>query len=101
MDMFLGVPSVVKDPDTDRRSLYGKAGCFRFTPYGVEYRTLSSYMMKTNQLIGFVYDQTMKAIKACNEGRKLISNTVVQRAINESNVELSNHLIEKYKLCVD
>ena len=34
MDVFLGVPSVIKDKDTKRRSLYGKAGCFRLTDYG-------------------------------------------------------------------
>lgn len=33
-DMYLGVPSVIVDPDTKRRSLYGKAGCFRLTSYG-------------------------------------------------------------------
>lgn len=34
MDAFLGIPSVVKDKDNKRRSLYGKAGCFRLTDYG-------------------------------------------------------------------
>lgn len=34
MDAFLGIPSVVKDKDKRRRSLYGKAGCFRLTDYG-------------------------------------------------------------------
>ena len=34
MDAFLGIPSVVKDKDKKRRSLYGKAGCFRLTDYG-------------------------------------------------------------------
>lgn len=34
LDLYLGVPSVIKDRDKKRRSLYGKAGCFRLTPYG-------------------------------------------------------------------
>lgn len=34
LDLYLGVPSVIKDKDKKRRSLYGKAGCFRLTPYG-------------------------------------------------------------------
>ena len=34
MDAFLGIPSVVKDKDKKRRSLYGEAGCFRLTDYG-------------------------------------------------------------------
>lgn len=32
--MYLGIPSVVMDPDTKRRTLYGKAGDFRLKAYG-------------------------------------------------------------------
>jgi hypothetical protein len=34
LDAYLGVPSILKDRDKKRRSLYGKAGCFRLTDYG-------------------------------------------------------------------
>lgn len=34
MDQYLGLPSIVVDQDSRRRSLYGKAGCFRITAYG-------------------------------------------------------------------
>lgn len=34
LDAYLGLRSVIADPDKKRRSLYGKAGCFRLTPYG-------------------------------------------------------------------
>ena len=34
LDMYLGVPSVLRDTDSRRRSLYGKAGCFRLCRYG-------------------------------------------------------------------
>ena len=34
LDMYLGIPSVIKDRDKRRRSLYGKAGSFRLTRYG-------------------------------------------------------------------
>jgi len=33
-DLFLGVPSILMDSDNQRRSLYGKAGAFRFREYG-------------------------------------------------------------------
>src|SRR5690625_1539949 len=42
-DVFLGVPSLLMDPDTERRELYGKAGACRYKDYGVEYRTLSNF----------------------------------------------------------
>lgn len=34
MDMILGLQSVILDPDTIRKKSYGKAGEFRFKPYG-------------------------------------------------------------------
>ena len=46
-DLFMGLPSLSWDKDTKRRELYGKAGCFRVKPYGVEYRTLSNAWLKT------------------------------------------------------
>lgn len=45
MDLFIGLPSIIVDTDTQRRKLYGKAGEFRFCQYGGEYRVLSSYML--------------------------------------------------------
>ena len=35
MDVFIGIPLVIIDTDTKRRSLYGKSGCFRHTMFGV------------------------------------------------------------------
>lgn len=42
LDLFVGMPLMVIDPDFGRQQLYGKAGAFRFKPYGVEYRTPSN-----------------------------------------------------------
>lgn len=98
MDAYVGVPSVVKDPDIKRRSLYGKAGCFRLTDYGVEYRCLSSFMMSNENLLTFIWNQIQKALKAINHNYSLPRKTEIQKAINQSNVELANHLIEEYKL---
>lgn len=54
-DIFLGIPSVIIDPDTQRRELYGKAGAFRLTRYGVEFRTLSSYMMANDYNLNLMW----------------------------------------------
>ena len=35
MDFFLGLPSLFYDDDVRRRSMYGKAGCYRQKSYGV------------------------------------------------------------------
>lgn len=98
LDMYLGVPSVLKDSDTKRRSLYGKAGCFRLTPYGLEYRVLSSYFLSTKITLAWVWKGIVKAIDARNEGQPLANPELVQKAINESDKELAEKLIKKYKL---
>jgi hypothetical protein len=58
MDLHLAVPMLLIDKDVDRRKLYGKAGCYRDTPYGIEYRTLSNFWLSSEELIRWVYRQT-------------------------------------------
>lgn len=98
MDVFLGIPSVVKDKDKKRRSLYGKAGCFRLTDYGVEYRVLSSTMMSSSSKLSFIWRQLQKALKACQINYSLPSRDLVQKTINNSDVELAEQLITHYNL---
>lgn len=42
-DLFIGLPSLHYDKQTHRRALYGQAGRFRPTSYGIEYRTMSNW----------------------------------------------------------
>ena len=98
MDAYLGLTSLLKDTDRKRRSLYGKAGCFRLTPYGVEYRVLSSAMMKDVPTLQFVWDQIKKAIDAHNNGKPLPPEEAVISAINESDVALAEKLIRDFEL---
>src|SRR3990167_3124721 len=62
MDLFVGVPLVVLDPDKVRKTRYGKAGAFRPKPYGVEWRVASNYWIKTPDLIRWAFNNTMKAV---------------------------------------
>lgn len=98
MDAYLGLTSLLRDSDKKRRSLYGKAGCFRLTSYGVEYRVLSSAMMKDIPTLQFVWAQLMKAIEAHNYVKPLPPEEAVVEAINNSDVELATRLIEDYNL---
>lgn len=70
LDMILGVPSVIHDDDSIRRTLYGKAGSFRPKdtlsetpdPYdGLEYRTLSNFWLKSDELMTFIW----KGVELC------------------------------------
>jgi len=101
LDMYLGIPSILKDSDKKRRSLYGKAGCFRLKPYGCEYRVLSSALMKDIDLIRFVWRQVSRAITAHNSGYPLANSSDIQTAINNSDVELASKIIKAYTICVD
>lgn len=98
LDMYLGVPSVIYDKDKRRRSLYGKAGCFRLTSYGVEYRVLSSAMMKDVETLQFVWKQVQKALVAAARGTSLVDSEYVIKAINESDAELAQRIVKSYSI---
>lgn len=100
-DLFLGVPSILQEPDNDRKQLYGKAGAFRFKEYGVEYRTLSNYYLSDDKLLKWVYDNAMAAINFINEGRINEVEEVgdqIQEAINKNNKVLAGNLINQFNL---
>lgn len=97
-DMYLGIPSILYDQDTERRNLYGKAGCFRLTPYGFEYRVLSGIWISSREKIEWMYDQVEKAVYAYNHDLPLISGVDVQQTINTSNVKTAKIFVQKFKL---
>lgn len=71
MDLFLGVPSVFLDKDassTRRRRLYGQAGRFRQTSYGVEYRSLSNFWLASPELVALMYELVEFAFQYVESG---------------------------------
>lgn len=50
-DLWLGLPSIAHDKQGKRRELYGKAGRYRPTKYGIEYRTLSNFWLFDSGLL--------------------------------------------------
>lgn len=100
MDLFLGVPSVVMDQGTLRRELYGKAGAFRFKPYGAEYRTLSNFWIFDDALIKWAFEGTQRALEFVASGSviKPEHEFVIQRCINTSNKEDYEALAHAYQL---
>lgn len=49
-DMFLGLPSVSYDTQGVRRGNYGLAGLYRPKPYGMEYRTMSNWWLRPENM---------------------------------------------------
>lgn len=99
MDVTLGLHSVSLDEDFRRKEMYGKAGCFRFKDYGVEYRTLSNFWIKNDNLIKWAYNGAMKAIELVNS--KEIYGIIdsfeddIKDVIDNSKVKDSKLLINK------
>ncbi len=100
-DAYLGIPSILIDKDTQRRTLYGKAGCFRLTSYGLEYRTLSSYFMKDDAHLKWVFKQVLRAIDSYNDCATIPNPEIVQTVIDTNNEELAKKLCKDYDLCRD
>lgn len=99
MDLFLGVPSVVLDPDKERRKLYGKAGAFRLKEYGVEYRTLSNFWIFSSEMRFWVWNATLKAIEFAKNVQIEEDSTIgklIQHTINESDEEGYAQLAKEY-----
>ena len=61
LDVYLGIPSVLFEKDGKRRQLYGKAGSYRPTPYGVEYRVPSNFWLMDEKYMRWVY----KVVVSC------------------------------------
>lgn len=98
LDMYLGIPSVLLDKDTRRRELYGKAGCFRITPHGVEYRVISGYFLKNDDTIKFVWKQIQKALEAWVNGAPLLNSDKVVSIINNGDADEAVKVCELYKI---
>lgn len=74
LDYYLGLGSLLYDPDTKRRTLYGAAGAFRPKPYGVEYRVLSNAWLQSEELMAWVYRMAKKGINDLFEGKAAYKN---------------------------
>lgn len=61
LDFFLGLPSLLYDKSSKRRTMYGAPGAFRPKPYGVEYRVLSNAWLGSKELMQWVFSNTVEA----------------------------------------
>lgn len=101
MDLFVGIPSVIQEPDNERKALYGSAGCYRNTNFGVEYRSTSNYLLKDKELIMWAFDNTTKAIEFVNDGKVILLEEeadIIIAAINNNDKIMAKYMIDKYRI---
>ena len=99
MDLFVGVPSIIKDPGGERRrELYGMPGAYRIKPFGCEYRVLSNFWIFSRELVEWVYNQTAKAIDFVESGETIDPKhaAVIQECIIKSNKDAYEFLADTY-----
>lgn len=103
MDYIIGLKSLFLDKTEGadrRRQLYGKAGSFRPTDYGVEYRVLSNFWIFEESLIKMMYNFVDLSLRIVREGLSeelfsLVPKQSVSRVIDSGDVELAEKLTEK------
>jgi len=102
MDLHASVPAVLMDRGWLRKKLYGKPGAFRPKFYGLEYRSLSNFWVFSEELTGWAYDVTAKALDDFQNGKYVSEQDghILLEAINNNNVAAAKDLIEKHQLLV-
>ena len=102
LDLFLGIPSVIIEPENERRKTgYGCAGNIRYTGYGFEYRSLSSYFASSQELTEWCFRNSREAIKFLNKGGLSFIEERGDEIQNTINFEDKNHaqeLINEFKI---
>ena len=110
LDLALCLPSVLLDPDTDRRKFYGKAGSYRpkdaqkikfADPYdGLEYRSLSNFWLKSEELMAFVWNGVERCYNNLSE-LSALADSVADRlvpTINSSDRKGAEFLLKEVGL---
>ena len=99
LDVVLGVPSILLDSDTRRRSLYGSAGSLRHKPYGMEYRSLSNFWLSSTNLQHWVFDRVKWGCANLPELDELLAKAGdVQHIINTGDQGAAARVVNTLKL---
>ena len=101
MDGIHGIISVVLDSSKEaleRKKLYGKAGEHRPTPYGIEYRTLSTFWLKSPDLVMLISCLTEDALTIVREEKhkdflKKLGEKEIVSIINTGDIKKANNII--------
>lgn len=101
LDLCLGIPSVLEEEPNCRRPAYGRAGRYRPTEYGIEYRTPSNFWLRSQgfqaSAIWAMVDRA-RAMVEKHEGAILEAGTDIRNAINNADKKLARRLVSDFNL---
>lgn len=93
-DYFVVYPSRKLHNDPIREKYYGAYGNYRDKPYGIEVRSLGGFFTD-NKYLGWVWEQTMKAIEFCKVPANLNKLEEIKEMSEENYKELNINLKEQ------
>ncbi|MGL4338405.1 MAG: putative amidoligase domain-containing protein, partial [Turicibacter sp.] len=94
LDATVGIYLTTVDPDKNRSQLYGKAGSFRFKPYGFEYRTPSNFWAFDSKRMEHVLRYTNAAFTLAKYNSSLVKE--VPDIINAGDVDAAKGCLYAY-----
>lgn len=101
LDLFISVPLVLMEPTNKRKIMYGTAGSYRTTTYGVEYRSTSNYIFSSPELMEWTFNQIKKAIDFINAGsfsELSYYESTIRECINSNNEKSAKEIINKFRI---
>lgn len=104
LDIFQGIVSIAIDDDKTapkRRALYGRAGAHRPKDYGVEYRALGNFWVRSPDLVHMMYELADRAVALTLDGKSTeiiesIGEAEIQRVINDSDKRAAKSIVKQH-----
>lgn len=100
LDKYLGIPSVLLEPDNKRKELYGKAGAYRPKEYGVEYRTISNFYLSSPEAMQWAFESSKAAVMEINNVGFLSMDLAnqIREVIDTNNKPEAERMIREFGL---
>lgn len=99
-DLHLSIPAVLMEEDNKRKELYGKAGAYRPKSYGLEYRTISNFYLKSKELMKWAFDAAKQSVEALNNGLVIDGGlrNIIQSTIDNNDKKMAEELVKEFNL---
>jgi hypothetical protein len=94
LDCTVGTGSLFWDKATKRREIYGKAGCFRPKPYGLEYRTPSNAWLRSEEITRLAFRLTKQAIERLHKLDYMPEKVNAKKSIDQNITYKATKLVD-------